>query len=65
MLSKNLKLCREKKGYSKLRLARETGLSARCIEHIEYDKAKNPRIETLRKISKVLEISIDELIKGE
>ena len=63
MLSKNLKLCREKKGYSKLRLARETGLSARCIEHIEYQKAKNPRVETLKKISDVLDVSIEELIK--
>lgn len=63
MLKENLKKFREEKGYSKLRLARETGLSARCIEHIEYGKAKNPQITTLEKIAKVLNISIDDLIK--
>lgn len=65
MLSRNLKLCREKKGYSKLKLARETGLSARCIEHIEYDKAKNPRVQTLKRICEVLGVSIDELVREE
>lgn len=63
MLSENLKYCRENKGYSKLRLARETGLSARCIEHIEYGKAKNPRMLTLEKIANVLNVSVDSLIK--
>lgn len=62
MLSENLKHYREKKGYSKLRLARESGLSARCIEHIEYGKAKNPRMLTLEKISRVLDVSIENLI---
>jgi len=63
MLSENLKKYREKKGYSKLKLARETGLSNRCIEHIEYEKAKNPRIMTLKKISESLGVTVDELIK--
>lgn len=63
MLSENLKHYREKKGYSKLKLARKTGLSARCIEHIEYRKSINPRIETLNKIANVLDVSIEELIK--
>lgn len=62
MLSENLKRYREEKGYSKWQLARETGLSARCIEHIEYGKAKNPRMLTLEKISRVLGISIENLI---
>lgn len=62
MLSKNLKHYREEKGYSKWQLARETGLSARCIEHIEYGKAKNPRMLTLEKISKALDVSIENLI---
>ena len=57
MLSENLKYYRENKGYSKLKLARETGLSARCIEH------KNPRTFTLEKIANVLGISVDSLIR--
>lgn len=63
MLSENLKYYRENKGYSKLRLARETGLSARCIEHIEYGIAKNPRTFTLEKIANILGVSVDSLIK--
>lgn len=63
MLSENLKRHREEKGYSKLRLAREAGISARCIEHIEFNRARNPRVGTLRKIAEVLNVSIEELIK--
>lgn len=63
MLSENLKRVREEKGYSKYKLARETGLSSRCIEHLEYEISKNPRIDTLIKISKVLNVTVDDLIK--
>ena len=62
MLNENLKRIREEKGYSKLRLARETELSARCIEHIEYGKAKNPKITTIQKIANVLNVSVEDLI---
>lgn len=63
MLSENLTHYRKKAGYSKLRLARETGLSARCIEHIEYKKSKSPRLGTLEKLAKALNISVEDLIK--
>lgn len=63
MLKDNLKRFREEKGYSKLRLARETGLAARTIEHIEYGKTPNPQISTLQALSKVLNVSIEDLIK--
>ncbi len=63
MLSKNLKHFREKKRYSKLRLARETGLSARCIENIEHEKTKSPQIETIKKLSKILDVPLEELLE--
>lgn len=63
MLSENLKNIREKKRYSKLRLARETGLSARCIENIEHKKTKGPRIETLQKLAKALNVPLEELLE--
>ena len=63
MLRENLKRIREEKGYSKLRLAKETGLSARCIEHIEHGKAINPRVITLQKIARTLNVTLDELMK--
>lgn len=63
MLAENLKRIREEKGYSKLRLGRETGLTARCIEHIEYKKAQNPGIQTIQKLAEALNVSVDELVK--
>ncbi len=63
MIKDNVKKFREAKGYSKTGLARMTGLSARCIEHIEYGIALNPKIETLQKIAKVLGVTVDDLIK--
>jgi len=63
VLSENLKHYREKARYSKLKLARKTGLSARCIEFIEYKKVKNPRLETLKKLAKALNVSVEELIE--
>ena len=63
MVSENLKRIREAKGYSKLRLARETGLSARAIEHIEYEKTTNPQLNTLIRLAKALGVSVADLIK--
>lgn len=63
MLAENLKRIREEKRYSKLRLGREAGLTARCIEHIEHKKARNPKIQTLQKLAKTLGVSVDELLK--
>lgn len=62
MLSENLKRIREQKGYSKLRLGRETGLSARCIENIEYNKSQG-QLKTLKKLAKALDTTVQELIK--
>ena len=63
MLKDNLKRYRLQKGYSRLKLAKETGLSARCIEHIEFGKALNPKITTIEKLSKALDIPLQELVK--
>lgn len=61
--SENVKRIRESKGYSKTGLGKKAGLSTRCIEHIEYGKAQDPRISTLIKIAKALDVNIEELIK--
>lgn len=63
MLKENLKKLRTEKGYSKRKLANLAELSTRCIERIEYGKAKAPQITTLVKIAKVFNITVDELIK--
>ncbi len=62
-LSKNLRKLRELKGLSQEKLARLASVSNNTIIKIEAGKNKNPTLEILKKIAKVLEISIDDLTK--
>jgi len=63
MLAGNLRKLREKKGLSQDRLAKLADVANNTIIKIEQGENKNPTLETLNKIAKALEISIDELIK--
>ena len=63
MLSKNLQTIREKRGLSKIQLAKESGISRRNIMLIETERRKNASIETVKALSKALNVSIEELIK--
>jgi len=63
MLVGNLRKLREKKGLSQDRLAKLADVANNTIIKIEQGENKNPTLETLNKIAKALEISIDELIK--
>ena len=62
-ISENLKKLRRRKGYSLERVARLANLSLSTIVKIENGVNKNPTIETLTKIAKVLEVGVDGLIK--
>jgi len=62
-LAKNLKKLREKNGLSQDRLAKLADVANNTIIKIEQGENKNPTLDTLKKIAKALEISIDELIK--
>ena len=61
-ISKNLRKAREKKGLSQERLARLADVANNTIIKIEAGKNQNPTLDTLRKIAKALDVSIDELI---
>jgi len=63
MLAGNLRKLREKKGLSQDRLAKLADVANNTIIKIEQGENKNPTLETLNKIAKALEISIDELVK--
>lgn len=63
MLKDNLKMFREEKGYSKLKLARESGVTARCIENIEHGKTNNPRIKTIEALATAVDKTVADLIK--
>lgn len=61
-LSKNLKKLRERKGLSQDRLAKLADVANNTIIKIEQGKNVNPRLDTLKKVAKALEVSVDELI---
>ncbi len=62
-ISENLKKFRNKKGYSLEKVARLANLSLNTIVKVENGVNQNPTIETLTKISKALEVGVDDLIK--
>ena len=60
---KNLVKIRKQKGWSQEKLAVESGISYNTIIKIERGGIANPKIETVIKLAKALEISIDDLVK--
>lgn len=59
---KNLTKIRKQKGWSQEKLAVESEISYNTIIKIERGGIKNPKIETVIKLSKALRVSIDELV---
>jgi transcriptional regulator with XRE-family HTH domain len=64
MLAENIKRLRVKKGLSQEKLARLADISNNTLIKIEQGIAKEPTITTVSKIASALEVSIDELVKG-
>jgi len=62
-IAKNIKKLRQEKGISQDRLSKLADLSLNTIVNIESGNNPNPTIETLEKIAKALNVSIDELLK--
>lgn len=62
-IAKNIKRLRQEKGISQDRLSKLADLSLNSIVNIEAGNNPNPTIETLEKIAKALEASIDKLLK--
>jgi len=59
----NFKKLRAQKGHSLERVARLADLSLNTIVRLESGVNKNPTIETLTKIARALEVSVDDLLK--
>jgi transcriptional regulator with XRE-family HTH domain len=57
-----IKRLREKKGLSQERLARLADVSNNTVVNIESGKQKNPTVDTISKIAKALDVSIEELL---
>jgi len=59
---KNLKILRKKKGWTQEKLAQQAGISFHTLIKVERGYIKNPKLETLVKLAKALDISVDKLI---
>jgi transcriptional regulator with XRE-family HTH domain len=59
----NIRKLREKKGLSQEKLARLADVANNTIIKIESGENQNPTLETLQKIAKALDITIDDLVK--
>jgi len=61
-LAKKVKQLREKLGLSQEKLARLADVSNNTIINIEAGKQDNPNIDTLKKVAKSLNVSVENLI---
>ncbi|MDP2632307.1 MAG: helix-turn-helix transcriptional regulator [Candidatus Curtissbacteria bacterium] len=62
-ITKTLRKLREAKGLSQEKLARLADVANNTIIKIEAGKNQNPTLDTLKKITKALDVSIEELLK--
>ncbi len=62
MIAHNLRILRKKNGLSQEKLARLADISLNTLTKIESGFAKKPTIQTVVKLAKALNISIDELV---
>jgi transcriptional regulator with XRE-family HTH domain len=61
-IGSNFKKLRAQKGYSLERVARLAELSLNTVVRLESGVNKNPTLDTLKKIAKALDVSIDDII---
>lgn len=62
MYLKNLAKFRKQKGWSQEKLAQQAGISYNTLIKIERSGIENPKIETVIKLAKALDTSIDNLV---
>ena len=65
MIGKNIKKIRQQKKLSQERLARLTDISLNTLTKIESGFTKRPSVQTIHKIAKVLDVSIEKLIESQ
>ena len=61
-LAKNINRLRKTKGLSQEKLARLADIANNTLIKMESGENQNPTLETLKKVAKALEVSVDELI---
>lgn len=63
IIGNNIKRYRQEKALSQDKLSKLADLSLNTVVKIELDESPNPTIETIQRIAKALEVSVDELLK--
>ena len=61
-IGQRIKVLRKKRKLTQEALARKSNIPCTTLVKIENDIVKNPSIETVKKLSEGLEVTIDELI---
>ena len=61
-IGKNIKRYRQDKRLSQDKLSKLADLSLNTVVKIEFDESPNPTIETIQRIAKALEVSVDDLL---
>ena len=61
-LATNIKKLREAKGLSQEKLARLADVANNTLIKMESGENKNPPLDTLKKVAKALDVSVDDLI---
>lgn len=62
-IGKNIKKYRQEKELSQDKLSKLADLSLNTVVKIELDESPNPTIETIQRIAKALDVSVDDLLK--
>jgi len=63
IIGKNIKRLRQAKGISQDKLSKLADVSLQTIVKMELDDKPNPTIETVQKIAKAYDVSVDDLLK--
>ena len=61
-MKNNMRVILAKKRLKVADVARETGLSKSTLTALYYERAKNPSIDTLKKVSSYLGVTLDEFL---
>lgn len=62
MIGSNIKKIRKKKGLTQDNLARKADIPYTTLTKLETNVVKKPSVQTIAKIAKALDMSIEELI---
>ena len=62
-LAKNIERLRRAKGLSQEKLARLADVANNTLIKMESGENQNPTLDTLKKVAKALDVSVDELIQ--